>query len=91
LKKRLADELSAFNAEKAEIEKALAALETEKDTELMRLGQEAKLFPKSGDVINQMLLYFIERVDVYSGMRIEIRYRFSDEIMKLLSNSANMQ
>lgn len=91
LKKRLADELSALNAEKAEIEKALVALEAEKDTELMRLGQEAKLFPKSGDVTNQMLLYFIERVDVYSGMRIEIRYSFSDEIMKLLSNSENMQ
>ncbi|MCD8020176.1 MAG: hypothetical protein LUF92_11510 [Clostridiales bacterium] len=91
MKKRLADELSALNAEKAEIEKSLAALEAESDSELMRLGQEMKQFPKSGEVTNHMLLHFIERVDVYSGMRIEIKYRFSDEIMKILANFENRQ
>ncbi len=31
-----------------------------------------------------MLLQFIERVNVYSGMRVEIVYKFSDPFMQSL-------
>lgn len=91
LKDRLADDSAKLNEKRAELEASLATLEASDDSELTQFGKEADRFLKSGDVTNQMLLYFIERVDVYSGMRIEIKYRFSDEIMKILTNSENMQ
>lgn len=36
------------------------------------------------ELTNEMLLFFIDRVNVYSGMRVEIIYRFSDEIARLI-------
>ena len=36
---------------------------------------------------NEMLLFFIDRVNVYSGMRVEIIYRFSDEIAAAMQES----
>ena len=36
------------------------------------------------ELTNEMLLFFIDRVNVFSGMRVEIIYRFSDEIAKLI-------
>ncbi len=36
-----------------------------------------------------MLLFFIDRVNVYTGMRVEIIYRFSDEIAEAISAAEN--
>ena len=36
------------------------------------------------ELTNEMLLFFIDRVNVYSGMRVEIIYHFSDEIARLI-------
>ena len=36
------------------------------------------------ELTNDMLLFFIDHVNVYSGMRVEIIYRFSDEIARLI-------
>ncbi len=86
LKDRLSGELVKLNEEKEAIERELAAMESADDTELAFLGKEASQFLKADEITNEMLLFFIETVKVYSGMRIEIKYRFSDEIMKLLAD-----
>ncbi len=85
LKDQLAAEQSKLNDQKAEIESKLAAGESIGDSELTVMGNKAREFLKAEEVTNQMLLNFIEYIDVYSGMRIEIKYRFSDELMKELS------
>lgn len=86
LRDKLAGELAKLSEEKAHIESDLAAYEAAEDSELTLLGQEAESFLKAKEVTNQMLLHFIDRVYVYSGMRIEIKYRFSDELVNLLDD-----
>ena len=68
--------------------KALSDLEAAADTELHTLAEEAKDVLNAAEINNRMLLYFIESVYVYSGMRIDIRYRFSDRIAALLAEEA---
>jgi hypothetical protein len=36
-----------------------------------------------------MALCFIDRIDVYSGMRLHIHYRFSDELAKVLESAGS--
>lgn len=86
LKDQLSGELVKLNEEKEAIERELAAMESADDTELAAFGKEAGQFLKADEITNKMLLFFIESVKVYSGMSIEIKYRFSDEIMKLLAD-----
>ena len=46
--------------------------------------EPADSFFQAGNITNQMLLQFIERVNVYSGMKVEIVYKFSDPFMQSL-------
>ncbi len=43
----------------------------------------------ASELTNEMLLFFIDRVNVYSGMRVEIIYRFSDEIARAIEDMKN--
>ena len=43
----------------------------------------------ASELTNDMLLFFIDRVNVYTGMRVEIIYRFSDEIANAISDAEN--
>ena len=52
-------------------------------------GSEARNLLQAENVTNEMLLFFISRVKVYSGMKLEIEYRFSDELMKELEGLKN--
>ena len=65
----------------------LTALEAQKNPEMDAMALEAERFLKAENINNQMLLFFIDRVYVYSGMRLDIRYRFSDELMKLVQKT----
>ena len=48
---------------------------------------KAEAFLKAENVTNQMLKSFIERVDVYTGSRIEIRYRFNNPFRTEMEDS----
>ena len=52
-------------------------------------GSQARNLLKTENVTNEMLLFFISRVKVFSGMRLEIEYRFSDELMTELGGGEN--
>jgi site-specific DNA recombinase len=83
-RERLSEEIAEQEVEKQQALSQLSALEAQKNPEMDVMASEAERFLKAESVNNQMLLFFIDRVYVYSGMRLDIRYRFSDEIMKLL-------
>lgn len=50
----------------------------QKNDSTARLAEKAEDFLSRGIFTNDMLLYFIDKVKVYSGGRIEIVYRFQD-------------
>lgn len=85
---RKKDKLMADNANLEEqrnsLEKQLAGLMVDSSSELHETAMSADSFLRAENVTNQMLLQFIERVNVYSGMRVEIVYKFSDPFMKSL-------
>ena len=51
---------------------------------IQRISATAHEFLNAEQITNQMLLFFIDRIYVYSGMRIEIRYKFKDTLRKVL-------
>lgn len=87
IKEKLAAEMEKLMKEKSDIEADLTALEAAGNSELATWEKSAVSFLNTEEVTNQMLLHFIERVDVYTGMRIEIKYRFSDGLMETMSCS----
>ena len=84
IREQLAMELEKFNEEKENLEKQLKDLENAVNPELKQLTSTAHEFLNAEQVTNQMLLYFIDRVYVYSGMRLEIQYKFKDTLKDVL-------
>ena len=82
------DKLNAENdrlsAEKERLEKGLLSLSQSRNRELTETCDLARRTLTADELINEMLLFFIDRVNVYSGMRVEIIYRFSDGIARLI-------
>ena len=82
------DKLNAENdrlsAEKERLEKGLLSLSQSRNRELTETCDLARRTLTADELTNEMLLFFIDRVNVYSGMRVEIIYRFSDEIARLI-------
>ena len=78
-----------MQAQLTELQENITALEAKTDPEMELYGNEARALLKAENVTNEMLLFFISRVKVYSGMRLEIEYRFSDELMAALEGGEN--
>ena len=82
------DKLNAENdrlsAEKERLEKELLSLSQSRNRELTETCDLARRTLTADELTNEMLLFFIDRVNVYSGMRVEIIYHFSDEIARLI-------
>jgi hypothetical protein len=78
-----------MQAHLTELQEGIAALEAKTDPEMELYGSEARNLLKAENVTNEMLLFFISRVKVFSGMRLEIEYRFSDELMTELGGGEN--
>lgn len=81
---RITAENAALETQKADLEKQLSELAQASSSELHEVAAAADMFFQAGNITNQMLLQFIERVNVYSGMRVEIVYKFSDPFMQSL-------
>lgn len=81
---RITAENASLEAQKARLEKQLSELEQASSSELRETAAAADSFFRAGNITNQMLLQFIERVNVYSGMKVEIVYKFSDPFMQSL-------
>ena len=78
-----------MQAKLTELQEGIAVLEAKTDPEMELYGSEARNLLKSENVTNEMLLFFISRVKVFSGMRLEIEDRFSDELMTELGGGEN--
>lgn len=81
---RITAENASLEAQKARLEKQLSELEQVSSSELRETAAAADSVFQAGNITNQMLLQFIERVNVYSGMKVEIVYKFSDPFMQSL-------
>ncbi len=86
---RLYDEADTLAAEKDKLEKELVSLVRSKNQDMTDAVQKAHEVLSVGELTNEMLLFFIDRVNVYTGMRVEIIYRFSDEIAEAVSETEN--
>lgn len=78
-----------MQAQLTELQQGITALEAKTDPEMVLYGTEARALLRAENVTNEMLLFFILRVKIYSGMRLEIEYRFSDELMAELEEAKN--
>lgn len=85
LSERIAQEVQQLEQEKAQLQTELAKLETELFSQGDGTAKSAEEFLKAENVTNEMLLAFIDRVYVYSGMRVEIVYRFSDPFAQTIA------
>ena len=77
-------ELTKYNDEKSKLEKQLTEMQNAVDPEMNQLTATAYEFLNAEQITNQMLLFFIDRIYVYSGMRIEIKYKFKDTLKDVL-------
>lgn len=78
LRQKNAAETETLEKEKAALEGQLADLQKAQETEAHALAEAGSSFLSAGNVTNQMLMTFIEKVLVYSGGRVEIVYRFKN-------------
>jgi len=78
LRQKNATETETLEKEKAALEGQLADLQKAQETEAHALAEAGWGFLSAGNVSNQMLMTFIEKVLVYSGGRVEIVYRFKN-------------
>ena len=81
---KLNAENDSLSAEKERLEKEILTLSQSRNRELTETCDMARRTLTADELTNEMLLFFIDRVNVYSGMRVEIIYRFSDEIARLI-------
>lgn len=86
IRDQLAMELTKYNDEKSKIEKQLTEMQNAVDPEMNQLTATAYEFLNAEQITNQMLLFFIDRIYVYSGMRIEIKYKFKDTLKDILES-----
>ncbi len=84
-KAELVSELERLNAEKAALEEKLKVLEQAQESELHEAAGAASEFLRAENVTNDMLLNFIDRVNVFTGGRVEIVYRFSGQFLEGLA------
>lgn len=84
IREQLAMELDKLNEENDGLEHQLKDLENAVNPELKQLTSTAHEFLNAEQITNQMLLFFIDRVYVYSGMRLEIQYKFKDTLKEIL-------
>lgn len=84
IKDQLAMELDGFSEKKKALEQQLLDIQNAVDPELKQLTEAADEVLKAGQITNQMLLYFIDEIDVYSGMRVEIKYKFKDVLQAII-------
>lgn len=82
--------ISELQEEKKKLEQQLDTLQSKTDPEFQNTVAAAKNYLKAEEVNNQLLLFFVDRVYVYSGMRIEVQYKFSDSIKKTLEEMQNI-
>lgn len=81
----LASDIERLKAEKETLTAQLSSLEQAQSSELHEVADTASEFLKAEDVTNEMLRLFIDRVNVFTGGRVEIVYRFSDPFMDSLA------
>lgn len=86
---KLAAEAQQLTDEKEKLEQELISLSQTQDSELTIMADTARTCLKAEELTNQMVLHFIDWVDVYSGMRLHIHYRFSDELAKVLESTGS--
>lgn len=86
---KLAAETQQLTDEKAKLEQELMSLSQAQDSELTAMADTARTYLKADELTNRMALCFIDRIDVYSGMRLHIHYRFSDELAKVLESAGS--
>lgn len=84
IRDQLAMELTKCNDEMSKLEKQLTEMQSAVDPEMNQLTSTAHEFLNAEQITNQMLLFFIDRIYVYSGMRIEIKYKFKDTLKDIL-------
>lgn len=84
---RLNAEDSRLQEEQRHLEQELHDLIQCRSRDISDTAQKAHEVLSAEALTNEMLLFFIDRVKVYAGMRVEIIYRFSDEIAALIGGS----
>lgn len=84
IREELSVELDSYTEKKAEVEKQLKDLANAINPELKQLTEKAHDFLSAEQITNKMLLFFIDRIYVYSGMKIEIIYKFKDTLKDIL-------
>ena len=85
LRDQLAAELSKLDDEKRALEQQLANVQSTVDPELKQIAAAANEALNAEQVTNEMLLFFVDRIYVYSGMRVEIKYRFRDVLQGIIN------
>ena len=86
---KLYAEANTLTEEKDKLEKELLSLVQSKNQDMADAVNKAEEVLSAGELTNEMLLFFIDRVNVYTGMRVEIIYRFTDEIAKAIEDMKN--
>ena len=81
---KLAIEAGQLTADKERLENELTSLSQTQGSELTAMAATARTYLKAEELNNEMVLFFIDRVDVFTGMRLHIHYRFGDELAKVL-------
>ena len=84
IKDQLALELNKYSKEKKALEHQLLEIQNAVDPELKQITEAADEVLKADQVTNQMLLYFIDKIYVYSGMKVEIQYKFKDVLQAII-------
>lgn len=82
---RLAAEEERAKTEKKQAEEQLAALSNRQNGAMATLVDKAHEALDAPAFTNRMLLFFIERIDIYAGMKVEIHYRFKDELEQFIT------
>lgn len=85
-REKLNQEADTLAMEKEKLEKEFLSLSQSQSRELSEGAEKAREILSADELTNEMLLFFIDRVNVYSGMRVEIIYRFTDEIAQIIEN-----
>lgn len=82
---KLSEEADSLTAKKEKLEKELIALSRNQDKELTECADKARQVLSADKLTNEMILCFVDRVNIYSGMRVEIIYRFSDSLAQIMA------
>ncbi len=84
---KLNAEADTLTADKQKLEQELISLSRSQNRELRETADQAREILSADQLTNEMLLMFIDRVNVFSGMRVEIIYRFSDAIAEAINTT----